>query len=31
AMINELTHEDDERIALNSYHLTWAFFSNLYV
>ncbi|CAF4845898.1 unnamed protein product [Rotaria sp. Silwood1] len=31
AMINELTHEDDERIALNSYRLAWAFFSNLYV
>ncbi|CAF4849194.1 unnamed protein product [Rotaria sp. Silwood1] len=30
-MINELTHKDDERVALNSYRLAWAFFSNLYV
>ncbi|CAF3883545.1 unnamed protein product [Rotaria sp. Silwood1] len=31
AMINELTHKDGERVALNSYRHAWAFISNIFV
>ncbi|CAF1379363.1 unnamed protein product [Rotaria sp. Silwood1] len=31
AMINELTHKDGERVALNSYRYAWAFISNIFV
>ena len=31
AMINELTHKDDERVALNSYRYAWTVISNIFV
>ncbi|CAM4879980.1 unnamed protein product [Rotaria socialis] len=31
AMINELTHKDDERVALNSYRYAWSVVSNIFV
>lgn len=30
-MINELTHKDDERVALNSYRYAWTVISNIFV
>ena len=31
AMINELTHKDGERVALNSYRYAWTVISNIFV
>ncbi|CAF0953376.1 unnamed protein product [Rotaria sordida] len=31
AMINELTHQDSERVALYAYRFAWAFISNIFV